>query len=448
VIVTLSASYLSLPNGGSSPLVSSLQALVTGTSTTAAVKWSISPSNVGLLGTGSAAGGVSTNTYTAPALITSKQTITITATSVEDPTESAFVNITLNPVAITVTVTPTPVTLIAGQTQQFKAAVTGTSVQSVTWSIGSGAGSIDQTGLYQAPPIVTANQTVTVTATSTFETPAVTGTATVTLQAVMLTVAPASVSLTNNQTQLFSATVTGSGNTAVNWSISPQTGTIDATGLYTAPATITGSPKITVTATSAADSTKSATASITLSTFIDIGTGTPTQVLQQQFQGAFYRNGFNSLVSLPPLAAVARLGTTGYIQRFSDAAKTSGVTFALVTVSATAPPLSNGTPAPAVVQLYSGVYAYFNTVGVLTAGYPIMDAQNCPAQTNGNACTYDLFDKGYGLFVYLTALSTGQNFTVSGGFYTEWTNLGGINGPGPPVDVTAAITASTGTTAT
>jgi hypothetical protein len=37
---------------------------------------------------------------------------------------------------------------------------------------------------------------------------------------------------------------------------------------------------------------------------------------------------------------------------------------------------------------------------------------------------------------------------VSAGFYTEWTNLGGISGPGPPVDVTTAITASTGTSAT
>jgi uncharacterized protein (TIGR03437 family) len=439
VIVTLSAN----PNSVSSSGTSNLQALVTGATTTAAVTWSISPAGVGVLGPGTApnAGGISTNTYAAPPLITSKLTVTITVTSKEDPAQSASTTLTLNPIPVSVTVTPATFTMTAGQSRQFAAAVTGTSVTGVTWSISPpGFGSIDQNGLYQAPPVVNADQTVTVTATSVFET-AVTGTASVTVQAVGVTVTPATVSLANNQTQRFTATVVGSSNSAVNWSIVPQTGTIDNTGLYTAPATITGSPKVTVTATSAADSSKSGTATITLSTSIDIGTGAPTTLMQLEFQAAFYRNGFNSLVSLPPLAQVVRLGPTGYVQRFADAAKTSGVTFALATVSATAP-----ASAPPVVQLYSGVYAYFTTVGVTTAGYPTMDTQPCPGQTN--PCTYDFFDKGYALFVYPTALPTGQNFTVRLGFYTEWTALGGVAGLGAPVDVETAITASTANTAT
>ena len=445
VIVTLSASSISLSGGGTS----NLQALVTGDTTTAAVTWAASPQGVGALGsgTGPTSGGQSTNSYTAPALITTRQTITIMATSVEG-SQVASVNITLNPVAISVTVTPTPVTLTAGASQQFTAAVNGTSVQTVTWSISPTSGTITPSGLYTAPSSITANQTVTVTATSTFENPAVTGTATITLEAVAVTVAPATASLTNSQTQQFIATVVGSANTTVNWSISPQTGTIDNTGLYTAPQIIAGSPKVTVTATSVADSTKTATAAISLSTFIDIGTGAPTTLLQQEFQDAFYRNGFGALVSLPPLAQVARLGTAGYYQRFSDANKDAGITYALVTVSPLAPPLASGFPAPPVVQLYSGVYAYFTTVGVTSAGYPLMDTQNCPAQTGGNSCTYDFFDKGYGLFVYATALATGQNFTVSGTIYTTWTGLGGIAGPGAAIDVAAAITASTATTAT
>ena len=445
VIVTLSASPSTLSGGE----VSNLKAFVTGAAN-AAVTWSISPS-VGTLGAGTpAVSGTSTDTYTAPALITTKQSVTITVTSVADTTQTATSVITLTPPAISVSVTPTPVTLFAGQSQQFAATVTGISVQTVTWSISpsTGAGTITQTGLYQAPPAIGANQTVTVTASSTFETPAVAGTATITLQSVGVTVTPTTATLTNSQTQQFTATVTGATDTAVNWSLNPQTGTIDGNGFYTAPAAVAGSVKITVTATSAADATKSATATITLNPFIDIGTGAPTPAMQENFVVAFYRNGFNTLVSLPPLAAVARLGTTGYYQRFSDAAKDAGVTYALVTVSATAPPASDGTPAPPVVQLYSGVYAYFTTVGVTSAGYPIMDTQNCPALASGNTCTYDLFDKGYGLFVYATALPAGQNFTVNGALYTAWSSLGGIGALGPPVDVTAAITASTGTTAT
>ena len=81
VIVTLSASSISLSGGGTS----NLQALVTGDTTTAAVTWAASPQGVGALGsgTGPTSGGQSTNSYTAPALITTRQTITIMATSVE-----------------------------------------------------------------------------------------------------------------------------------------------------------------------------------------------------------------------------------------------------------------------------------------------------------------------------------------------------------------------------
>src|ERR1017187_6539840 len=78
-----------------------------------------------------------------------------------------------------------------------------------------------------------------------------------------------------------------------------------------------------------------------------------------------------------------------------------------------------------------------------------MDTQNCAFFDLGNSCTYDSFDKGYALFVYASPLAGGQNFTISGGYYTEWAGLGGIaGGPGRPLTAPTAITASTGTTAT
>jgi fibronectin type 3 domain-containing protein len=61
-------------------------------------------------------------------------------------------------------------------------------------------------------------------------------------------------------TQQFTGTVTGSTNTSINWAATG--GTISSLGYYTAPST---AGTYTVTATSAADATKSASAAITVS---------------------------------------------------------------------------------------------------------------------------------------------------------------------------------------
>jgi hypothetical protein len=78
-----------------------------------------------------------------------------------------------------VTITPATVALGAGQTQQFQAATQSPADQPVVWSI-AGAGSISTTGLYTAPPSISSNQTVTITAASPVSS-AKTATATVTL---------------------------------------------------------------------------------------------------------------------------------------------------------------------------------------------------------------------------------------------------------------------------
>jgi hypothetical protein len=74
-----------------------------------------------------------------------------------------------------------------------------------------------------------------------------------------VTVSPASVTLLQSGTQQFSA-----GGAAVNWSISPVVGNIDANGLYTAPASVSAQTTVTVTAASAADPTVFGTAVVTL----------------------------------------------------------------------------------------------------------------------------------------------------------------------------------------
>ena len=75
-----------------------------------------------------------------------------------------------------------------------------------------------------------------------------------------VTVSPTSASLLTNDTQQFTATVTGSSNVAVTWSATG--GTISSTGRYTAPAT---AGSYMVKATSTADTSVSALATVTVS---------------------------------------------------------------------------------------------------------------------------------------------------------------------------------------
>jgi DNA-binding beta-propeller fold protein YncE len=108
---------------------------------------------------------------------------------------------------------------------------------------------------------------------------------------VSITISPTIASVITNRTQPFSGLVTGSSNTAITWSWTCATGvaasacgSIDASGLYTAPATIptvtsgsttTIAPTVTIKATAQADTTKTATASLTIVTGISISI-TPT----------------------------------------------------------------------------------------------------------------------------------------------------------------------------
>ena len=73
-----------------------------------------------------------------------------------------------------------------------------------------------------------------------------------------------SASLGPNGKQQFNAIVSNSLDTGVVWSLSAAVGTISNTGLYTAPATLLAAQSVTVRATSAADPTKVATATVSL----------------------------------------------------------------------------------------------------------------------------------------------------------------------------------------
>src|SRR5215472_15167456 len=81
--------------------------------------------------------------------------------------------------------------------------------------------------------------------------------------AITASVSPASATVNQGATQTFAASLTGTTNTAVTWSIQEGSagGTISSGGIYRAPST---AGAFHVVATSQADSTKSATASVTV----------------------------------------------------------------------------------------------------------------------------------------------------------------------------------------
>ena len=148
-----------------------------------------------------------------------------------------------------VTVTPASASLTGGQTRQFSATVTGSSLR-VTWSLSPAVGTLSASGLYTAPASVFQLTQITVKATSA-QSSSVLKTATIYLiPTVQISIGPStSVSLSDGQQFQFTATVTGTANTAVTWSITPDgLGTIDNTGLYVAPVPITTRQTVTAVA--------------------------------------------------------------------------------------------------------------------------------------------------------------------------------------------------------
>ena len=102
-------------------------------------------------------------------------------------------------------------------------------------------------------------------------------------QPVSVSISPTTASVEMNNTAQFTATVRNTSNTAVNWLVNDvaggntTVGTISASGLYTAPATVPDPNSVTVKAVSQADATKSASATVTITLIINISIA-PTAV--------------------------------------------------------------------------------------------------------------------------------------------------------------------------
>ena len=273
VSVSVAPSAVSVQTG----LTQQFTATVSNTTNTA-VDWQVN----GVAGGDATNGTISAaGLYTAPASVPNPAAVTVTAVSQADSTKSGSATVTVTtPPPVTVTVAPKTANVVVGATQQFTATVANANDTSVTWQVngvvGGDAtnGTISVTGLYTAPVAVPNPAAVNVTAVSVADSTK-SDNATVTITAtpvITVTVAPKTANVQVSATQQFTATVTGTANTAVTWDVNGVAGgdathgTVSNTGLYTAPAAVPNPATVDVTATSVADNTKSDTAVVTVTT--------------------------------------------------------------------------------------------------------------------------------------------------------------------------------------
>lgn len=179
--------------------------------------------------------------------------------------------------SLSITISPSSVTLIAAATQQFTAVVRGSSNTAVAWSLsssgcsGTACGTITPTGLYTAPTPVSASMIVNVIATAMADS-SKSATAAANLMPMSVSISPASVSVYQRDMTKFTASVDGDPSASVTWDVDGligggcSTGYIWPSGMYTtAYCDIYNAPQtFIITARSNADSTKFATAQVTV----------------------------------------------------------------------------------------------------------------------------------------------------------------------------------------
>ena len=326
-------------------------ATVTGALDTSAT-WTVN----GVAGGNSTVGAISaTGIYTAPLTLPTPNNVTVTATSVEDPTKSANATITLeNPIPMIASVTPN----IFTADQQFEMTVNGT---------GFTAGSIVNLGsmmlstTFIAPTQLlavgtpTLAQVGTVPVTVVNPDPGGATSAPFNVQVVgpnsniTVTIAPKTATLGAGNVQQFQATVTGTANLGVTWSVngvnsgSTALGIVDGNGDYTAPDNIVGLGSVTVTATSEANPAKSDSAVVTLTNPVPKLTSiTPGTLGVGAFQITLYGTGFvsTSSVTFGGQATQVTYVTSTMITAVGNASNTQ---LGAVTVKVTNPAPGGGT---------------------------------------------------------------------------------------------------------
>ena len=296
------------------------QATVTG-ALDATVTWDVN----GIVGGNSAVGSVPNsqtapdNTmYTAPLTLPTGGSVTVHARSNANPSVSASATITFT-TSISINLTPTTATVAVSHTQSLTAHVNNTPNQNVTWLVNEIPGGNSATGRictagsnpcqtvsasnggnidYIAPDGVPFPNPVNITATSQADRDQSASASVTILPHILVSVQPGSATLAGTGQQRFIASVTGTDNQQIFWTITgagcgdPMAcGSIDSSGFYTAPPAAPSPDQIEVVATSAEDQSQSATATVTIASGPAIFSLSPTSA----YAGS--AGGFTLLVS-------------------------------------------------------------------------------------------------------------------------------------------------------
>jgi hypothetical protein len=268
-------------------------AVVTGSQDTT-VTWDVS----GIVGGSATIGTIvdsqtdpTNTTYTAPLGLPPAGSVTIRARSNANPAMAATATVTFT-TGVNVILTPASATRAVGHRQTFAVQVNNTANQNVSWQVNGIAGGSASTGQicvagsnpcqqvlasnggsidYLSPAGVPSPNPVTVTAISlTAGSQSASASVTI-LPHIVVSVLPGNASLASNGRQRFSATISGTDNQQVTWTVAGtgcgtagSCGLIDSTGLYVAPSSTPAPDLISVTATSAEDTSQSGTATVTI----------------------------------------------------------------------------------------------------------------------------------------------------------------------------------------
>src|SRR5581483_8254782 len=247
VTVTISPTSMTMAPGGTP-------------SFTASVSAGVNPAVTRTASAGTITGTGNTITFTAPN--TSPTTVTVTATSVADTSKSASATVNVSSQGgVTVAVPPPTADLVAGATATFTATVSGATNTAVSWTATGGTVSGNGNTITYTAPVTPGSFTL--TATSVADTSKSASSVITVLPPVTVSIAPQTLSMAVNEQRTFSASVIGTTNTAVTWSATAgSVSANDPTIIFTAPST---PGTVALTATSVADPSKSATATITVS---------------------------------------------------------------------------------------------------------------------------------------------------------------------------------------
>jgi hypothetical protein len=249
-VLSIAPSTVNLAAGASV----ALSAFLNG-SPTSSVAWSVQPA-IGVI----SASGV----YTAPANMASPASVIATArlTSNTSVQASRSIQIQATPAPV-LSISPPSGVVSTGGTLSFAALANNVPTSAVIWRLSPAVGTLSGTGVYTAPASLALPQTVQISATLVSNS-TVTASASLQVQPpIAVSVSPNSVTLQPGQRATFQATVTGTANTAVTWSLFPNVGTI-SNGVYTAPASVTQPASIRVSAISQANFASTASVSVSL----------------------------------------------------------------------------------------------------------------------------------------------------------------------------------------